>query len=344
MIQRTQVASRIAGAAVLVAALACAAPLTASAQAASGADWDKIVAAAKKEGKVVFYTATVVPVMHRIKAEFEKAYPEISLEWVRFPSGPLMAKVDQERKAGVSSVDVVSSTEVGWFEDRLKEGTLVRSVGPDAAKFPEKFLVRGVIPILSIDALVIMVNTNLVKTPITGHADLLRPEFRGKIATLDLLSTTVVAFNNWLEDSNGAGYLDRLAAQKLTLYTSTVGGGQSLAAGEFAVATFINAGAAVPLVQSGAPVKIVYPKPGFGFGYGAGIVNWAGHPNAAQVFMNFMMGPRGQQAWNGNNDSASPLPNIPGSLDAGALQLADLSKYPPQVAKPFTARWNKLFK
>lgn len=344
MIQQLRISSIAKVIAVFTAILACAASPGARAQGMSAAEWDKIVAAAKKEGKVVFYTATVVPVMQRIKAEFEKVYPEISLEWIRFPSGPLMAKVDQERKAGVTSVDVVSSTEVGWFEDRLKEGTLVRPVGPDAAKFPEKFLVRGAIPILSIDALVIMVNTNLVKTPITGHADLLRPEFKGKIATLDLLSTTVIAFNNWLEDSNGAGYLDRLAAQKLTLYTSTVGGGQSLAAGEFAVATFINAGAAVPLVQSGAPVKIVYPKPGFGFGYGAGIVSWAGNPNAAKVFMNFMMGPRGQQAWNGNNDSASPLPNIPGSLDSSALQLADLSKFPPQVAKPFTARWNKLFK
>ncbi len=330
----------------LLAMVGLMAPSLALAQAGarSAAEWDKVVAAARKEGKVVLYTATVVPVMQRIKADFENAYPGITLEWLRYASGPLIAKVEQERQAGVAGADVVSSTETGWFEDRAKEGVLVRAIGPDAAKFPEKYLVSGVTPILSMDAVVMMYNTNLVKTPITGHKDVLRPELKGKVGMVDLLSTTVVAFNTWLEQTNGAGYLDRLAEQKPTLYTSTVGGGQSLSSGEIAVATFIGSGAAIPLVKTGAPVKIVYPNPGFGFAWAGAIINWGTHPNAAQVFMNYAMSVRGQTTWNGNGDSASPLPNIPGSLDASTLNLPDLKKFTPDVVKPFTARWNKLFK
>lgn len=348
--QGTSLSGSIAGAFIVMAILAAVAPLTASAQGApktgvgAGADWDKVLGAAKKEGKVVLYTATVVPVMQRIKEDFDKAYPDITLEWVRYTSGPLMIKVDQERRAGVTGADVVSSTEVGWFEDRAKESAIVRAIGPDAARFPERHLIAGIVPVLSMEAIVMMVNTNIVKTPVNSHMDVLRPEFKGRIGMEDLLSTTVVGFYTWLEQNHGAGYLDRLAAQQPRLYTSTVGGGQSLAAGEIAIATYINTGAAVPLVKTGAPVKIVYPNPGFGNAYVGAIVNWAGHPNAAQVLMNYMMSARGQAVWNGNGDSASPLPNIPNSLDANTLQRVDLSKFPPEVVKPFTARWNKLFK
>ena len=41
------------------------------------AEWARIVAAANKEGRVVIYYSTVTPVVERIKADFEKAYPGI---------------------------------------------------------------------------------------------------------------------------------------------------------------------------------------------------------------------------------------------------------------------------
>ena len=331
---------------VFVAALVCAAPQQASAQAASAAEWDKVVAAARKEGKVTLYTATVVPVMQRISADFAKVYPDITLEWFRYASGPLMAKVDQERLSGAQSADVVSSTEAGWFEDRAKENLLIRAIGPDAAKFPARYQLGAgnTAAILSMDALTIMVNTNLVKTPVQTYADLLRPEFKGKLGTLDLLSTTVVAWAYWLDETYGAGFLEKFAAQQPRLSVSTAGGGQSLSAGEWAVAAYINSGAGVPVVQSGAPVKVVYVKGALAVTFVGAIVKWGRNPNAAQVLMNYMMSVRGQSIWNGNGDSASPLPNIPNSLDASSLQRIDFSKFPPERVKEMTARWNTLFK
>jgi iron(III) transport system substrate-binding protein len=153
----------MAGLILSAAALFGAAPQQAAAQGVSAAEWEKILAAAKKEGKVVLYTATVAPVMQRIAADFAKVHPDITLEWFRYPSGPLMAKVDQERLSGAPSADVVSSTEALWFEDRAKEGNLIRAVGPDAAKFPAKYQLGAgnTAAILSLDALTIMVITFL---------------------------------------------------------------------------------------------------------------------------------------------------------------------------------------
>ena len=336
----------LAGLVVSLAVSVGTAPRQAFAQAASAAEWDKVVAAAKKEGKVTLYTATVVPVMQRIAADFAKIHPDITLEWFRYASGPLMAKVDQERLANAPSADVVSSTEAGWFEDRAKENLLIRAIGPDAVKFPARYQLGAgnAAAILSMDALTIMVNTNLVKTPVQSYADLLRPEFTGKIGTLDLLSTTVVAWAYWLDETHGAGFLEKFAAQKPRLYVSTAGGGQSVSSGEWAIAAYINSGAGVPVVQSGAPVKVVYVKGALAVTFVGAIVKWGRNPNAAQVLMNYMMSVRGQSIWNGNGDSASPLPNIPNSLDASTLQRIDFSKFPPERVKEMTARWNKLFK
>ncbi len=68
------------------------------------AEWTKVLAAAKKEGKVVFYIAQ--PVLDRIGPAFRKAYPEIELEAQRGVSAALLGKVEQERDSGADGDDL----------------------------------------------------------------------------------------------------------------------------------------------------------------------------------------------------------------------------------------------
>lgn len=316
----------------------------AQAKPASPVQWKEIVAAAEREGKVVLYTATVVPVQTRIKTDFEKAYPRIQLEWVRYPSGPLMARIDQERQSGAPGADVATSTEAAWFGARVKEGQLKVPAGPSVANWPASFLLYGAAPVLGMDPIILVYNTNLVKTPITGHRDVLRSELVGKIGSLDLLSTTVIAFYSTLEKAYGADFLNRLAAQKPRIYNSTVGASQSVAAGEFSVALYAGMGASKDLVLSAAPIKLVVPTPVVATTHVGGILGWAAHPNAAQVYMDYIMSVRGQTTWSGDGDSASALPNIPGALDNTGYQPLDLSPYTPEVVKAYTAKFNALFR
>ena len=57
------------------------------------------------------------------------------------------------------------------------------------------------------------------------------------------------------------------------------------------------------------------------------------------------MSPKGQSAVVGDHEAASPIPNVPGSLDTTKLnlQLIDWQKETPEMMKAFEARWNKLF-
>lgn len=306
--------------------------------------WKKIVAAAQKEGSVTVYSAAVPPVQERLKADFEKAYPGITMAWQRYGSGQLVIKIDQERKGGADGADVAVATELGWFEARAKENMIKAPVGPAREGWPSTAMEKGILPILAMEPITIVYNTNLVKTPITGYLDLLKPEFKGRIGMEDLVATTVAAFYDWNEKSFGADYLIKLAAQQPKIYSSTPAGAQLIAAGEIAVANFINAGAAVPLVKQGAPMKVVVPQPAWATRYVSGVLGWAKRPNAALVLMDYLMSRRGQTTWNGNDDSASPLPNIPGSLNVTLVPAFDPAQWPPERVSAYRAKWTGIFR
>ena len=306
--------------------------------------WKTVVMAAQKEGRVVMYTATAPAIANKVKAEFEKTYPGIVFEWQRAASGPLTSKLEQERSTGADGADVAVHTEFTWFRAKASAGQLKPLNGPAAAAWPSSVMFDGAVAIVALEPEVMLYNTNLVKTPVTGYRDALRPEFKGRMAILDSVSTTMVAFYDWLEKSYGSEHLPALAAQQPKIYPSVVVGAQSVASGEIALAHFINMSTAVATVASGAPVKVVLPNPTFSIRWPMGALGWSKRPNAALLLADFLMSPKGQAAWNGGGESASPLPNIPGSLDNRTLSPVDLVPYTDALVKTQTARWNAIFK
>ncbi len=314
---------------------------------AQGADpsWDTVVAAAKKEGRVFLYGATPVPVIKRVKEGFEKLYPDITLEYYRQGSAAVIIKANQDRATGADGADVLISTEIGWAVARANEGSAKTPIGPDAKQYPSKYMIAGKIPALAMEPITIAYNTKVVKDPPAGYPDLLKPQYKGRVGLLDIkASTTVVAFYDWLTRTYGADYLPNLAKNKPFVYGSAPVSAQSVAAGEYEIASFVNTSSGKPMVDKGAPFKMVIPNPAFGFRYVGAILGWAKRPNAAQVFMNYVMSRDGQIAWSGSGDSASPLPNIPGSLNAETIEPYDASPYTKDVSNAKIAAWNKVFK
>ncbi len=57
-----------------------------------------------------------------------------------------------------------------------------------------------------------------------------------------------------------------------------------------------------------------------------------------------MMSVRGQSVWHGQGVSASPLPGIPGSLDARTMQNYDGVRYTADVVKTYGDKWNGVFR
>ena len=310
---------------------------------ATDTEWKAIVAAAEKEGKVTIYSAAAPAVQTRLKAAFEKAFPRITVEWARFGSGALMAKVDQERSMGAEGADVVATSETSWIDANGKQGMLRAPVGPAVREWPAAFLRNGMAPILAMDPIVMMINTNLVKIPVTGQKDLLRPELKGKIGLEEIASTFGAAWYDQVERGEEPGYLAKLATQQTRVYPSTVALAQSVSSGEISIANFVNLGAAFEAVQRGAPVRIIVPEPVYASLYIGAILGWSKRPNAAMVFMDYLMSRAGQEVWSGDGGSASPLP-AGKALDARKVRSIELAPYTPESIAGIRQRFESLFK
>ena len=339
-------ARTIATAGMCIAAAACATNV--SAQGAftgyQPAEWAKIVAAAKAEGKVILYAVPVPAALAAFKAGFEKAYPGIVVEPTRLVGTQLPAKIDQDRQSGVDGADVTIAAEVTWLAERASQGALKAPVGPATAAWPAKYVIGGVAPILALEPFVLTYNSNLVKTALTGYADLLRPEFKGgKLGMVEPNSGAMVAFYDWLEKAQGTDFLSKVAAQNPRLYVSALPVTQGNIAGEIALSSFSVPTVVSPQIAQGAPIKMVVPNPSVGVAYAGGVFSWAKRQNAALVFLDFMMSPAGQSVWAGKGEVGSPI-GVPGSLDVRTINALDQSKYPPDVTNAYQAKWARIFK
>ena len=154
----------------------------------------------------------------------------------------------------------------------------------------------------------LLVNTDAAeaaKVTITGYADLLKPELKGKIAFGDptASSSAFAQLTNMLksvggdyESAAGWDYVGKLVTQLngITISSSSQIA-KDVAAGEYIVGLTYEP-LSLNFVKSGAPVKIVYPSEGAAF-LPATIQVIKGGPNqpAAKAFIDFIISEEGQK-------------------------------------------------
>jgi iron(III) transport system substrate-binding protein len=87
--------------------------LALNAQPASAEDYasPELIAAAKAEGKLVYYTANFAEIEEVVIKEFNKHFPDIKVEMVRAPGGQLITRVRTEAAAGKLIADIVDHSD-----------------------------------------------------------------------------------------------------------------------------------------------------------------------------------------------------------------------------------------
>jgi len=273
----------------LAAAMAAAAALNAAAQETTPA----MVAAAEKEGKVVWYTAVDVKVAEAVKKSFVAKYPKIDVDVERSGSERVFQRINQEYQSGIKNVDVTNSSDASHFLFWKQQGWLVKHVPPDTAKFPPQgkdpdgmyFAWRSSLSVMGY-------NTNLIqeKDAPTSYADLLDPKWKGKLAKAHPgYSGTALTGTYAITKALGWDYLEKLSKQGVQQLQSTTATPKSIASGERAVMVDGNEYNMFMEIQAKSPVKIIYPKEGTPFVTSpTAIFKDAPHPNAARVFQNFL--------------------------------------------------------
>src|ERR1700726_3147237 len=95
----------------------------------------QLIEAAKKEGKIVYYTSIDLPVAERIAKAFESKYPDIAVRVERTGAERVFQRIGQEYASRIHSVDVVNSSDAAHFIAWKREGLLEAHVPEDVARF-----------------------------------------------------------------------------------------------------------------------------------------------------------------------------------------------------------------
>lgn len=260
-----------------------------------------LIAAAKREGRVVFYTAIDLPVAERIAKAFEAAYPGLRVQVERTGSERMFQRVAQERANNIYAADVLDGSDQAMFIAFKRMGVLEAFVPADvAAHWPaEQRDDDGFFASHRFSLMPIAYNTNLVKAEEApkSFADLLEPKWSGKIVKAHPgYSGGIVTSTFQVARDLGWSYFEKLARQKVLQVQSATDPPKKLALGERAVQADGLEYVLLQLVEKGDPVAIVYPAEGTPFIPGStAMVKNAPHPNAARLFLSYLFSREAQQ-------------------------------------------------
>jgi len=250
----------------------------------------QLIEAAKKEGKVVYYSSMDLPVGEKLGKAFEAAFPGIQIQIERSGSERLFQRIAQEFSSNIHAADVINSSDAAHFIPWKKSGWLMPFVSEDIAKyFPEAYRdPDGTFAVSRIWLSSIAINTNLVKPEDApkSFADLLDPKWAGKMVKgHPAYSGTIMTATFQLVRELGWGYYEKLAKQRVMQVQSSTDPPKKLSLGERAVMADGNEYGVVLLKEAGQPVEPIYPAEGTPTISGpTGIFASAPHPNAAKLF------------------------------------------------------------
>ena len=261
--------------------------------AASAPAQDARLEAAKKEGKVVWYTSLALSSSEKVAKLFEAAYPGIKVEVHRTGSERILQRVMQELQANIRLADVVHTSDAGHYV-LLKEKKLLMKYAPAGIdRFPAAFKDKdGYHYGLRATVNVIAYNSKIVPAADAPRTwkDLLDPKWKGKLVTAHpgysgVIATHVLA----LVHLHGWDYFKQLAQNKPMLVQSAVDPSGVVASGERPIAVDGGDYSFYQVKKKGNPVEIVFPKEGVPLVVSpSAITSFAPHPNAARLFTDFI--------------------------------------------------------
>jgi len=277
-------------------------------------EWDKIVEAAKKDGKVVAGVPASAELRKALEAAFTKRFPGIEIE-ISTARGPNNAnKIAAEYAAGVRYFDVLISGSLTPL-NLLNAGVLdpVESlfVLPEV-KDPKRWYgghvwsdkaKRFLYSFQAYQSENLWHNTQMMKADeFLSFDDLLNPKWKGKIGMLDPRNAGGGA-STWafLYKVKGEEYLRKLARQELTLSRDQRILGDSLAKGRYAMTIGLTYYSLAPFLKAGLPIKpLPEPKEGSYTSSGSGsfsVIKNSERPNATKLLTNWLLSKEGQEIY-----------------------------------------------
>lgn len=261
---------------------------------ASAQDFGK----AKQEGRLVFYTSWGPGDAEYVVKAFEKKYAPLRVETVRASSERTLTRLLNEQRANTFLGDVVAVS--GLQSGILKaKGALDRYQSPEAANFSSEWRdPDGYGTGLHQTIYVIGYNSRLVTSDAVpkSYEDLLQPRWKGQLGWDPEEYYLFGALLKARGKEKGLDYWRRLATQQINFRKGYTLISELVSAGEFPVAVSLYQHRVDEYAEKGAPLQWIAPNPLVGGDPNKiSLLKNAPRPNAAKVFIDFMLSAEGQK-------------------------------------------------
>jgi iron(III) transport system substrate-binding protein len=288
------------------------------------------IAAAEKEGKLVVYSTTDTAVVSPLLKDFAALHPKIPVEYNDMNSTELYNRFLSEAAAGTGSGDVLWSSAMDLQMKLANDGYALDYPSPEAKKLPNWAVWKNEAFATTYEPIVFVYNKRLLKPEEVpqSHADLVKAlkahpdRFKGKLTAYDpersgigfLLITQDARLDPSFADTARA-----YGSVGVKLYTSVGAMLERIQSGEHLLGFNIFGSYAIARQRKDPSIGIVYPKDyTLVMSRIALIPKQAKHPNAAKVFLDYMISQRGQEQI-ANVALYSVRPDVQGETTADAL-------------------------
>jgi iron(III) transport system substrate-binding protein len=256
-----------------------------------------IIDGAKKEGRVVFYASMEAQSAQRLVAQFEKKYPFIKVDATRIGSERMATRLVAEAQGHKVQADVVNQSGFDFY-GVLQKGIFESYHSSERAALPPEYKdEHGLWTINSATLNVIGYNTKLVPAAFIPKSfwDLADPKWKGQLLMDENESKWMAGMMTYYGEAKVMELLRRLATQEIQFRVGHTLIQTLAAAGERPIVAVAFANGVERLKKDGAPIDWVAADPIIGLTFGLGLVKDAPHPNAARLFIDFLLSREGQE-------------------------------------------------
>jgi iron(III) transport system substrate-binding protein len=277
----------------------------------------KLIEGAKKEGRMVFYSSLNVEDNNGLLRKFEEKYPFIKTELNRLTADRLLIRFQAEARARKHVADVLLNGGARTYITK-KEGLLMKYVSPESRFYAPGFKdPEGYWTDTYLNAHVLVYNTRILKAQDVprSHADLLKPQWTGKFVMVSKAYEWFLKILKLNGEAKGLDYFKQLAAQKPGFRIGSSQIADLVAAGEHPVGINTYSTNIEDLKARGAPVEWVPLDPVIAILHPIAISAHAPHPNAARLFVDYVLSKEGMMLLRSFKRIPSRLdvePSVPG--------------------------------
>jgi iron(III) transport system substrate-binding protein len=269
---------------------------------AAAAERDKILDGAKREGRLVLYTGMDTEEANLYTSEFSKKYPFIKSDIFRSNGEKVQARFVVEHRANVHNADIFQTSIIQVYQLK-NSGLLAKYVSEEAAAYADGFKdPQGHWTAFYQIPYVIGYNTRLVapKDAPASYEDLLQPRWKGLVGLETEEYQWFYHLVQIMGRDKGIAFMKKFAGQDLQMRKGHTLLAQLVAAGEMALATVVYSNRIERMKASGAPVDWVrFKGPTITAINAIAIPAKAPHPNAARLFVDFVLSKEGQNLLRG---------------------------------------------